>query len=227
MMMKMDEITKIADQILIQLIQDNTLCKYIDHTLSIPKPYIGSGEIRLVILGQDPTVKDPESRKSIKTVLNLDKNGSVRAYLTRVCNGLGLDIRENIYATNLYKNFFIKPPTQINDIDIFHVFLDAWLPLLLDELRIFGEIPILTLGEPILAPLFISDIPSKVRYYWGYTPKWQSGVFEPFRYINRNDNKLSRIMFPFPHQPSKDRPFYKTRMDDYILFTKKTMISTR
>lgn len=28
-------------------------------------PYIGGGEIRLVIIGQDPTVKNPESRSKI------------------------------------------------------------------------------------------------------------------------------------------------------------------
>ena len=104
-----------ANSILEQLKRDERLGQYVDRTLPIPKPYHGSGEIKLIVLGQDPTVKALRSRKTIRTVLNLDRKGSVRAYLAGVCNGLGLQLAENVYATNLYKNFFIHPPTQITD----------------------------------------------------------------------------------------------------------------
>jgi len=39
---------------------------------TIPKPFHGAGGIRLLIIGQDPTVQRKESRDDIKVVLNLD-----------------------------------------------------------------------------------------------------------------------------------------------------------
>ncbi len=88
-----------------QLSQNRRLGQYVDGTLSIPQPYRGLGVIRLIVVGQDPTVKDAEGRKVIRTALNLDRNGSVRAYLEGVCRELGIRLAENVYATNLYKNF--------------------------------------------------------------------------------------------------------------------------
>jgi hypothetical protein len=103
--------------------RDERLGQYVDGTLPIPKPYRGSGEIKLIVLGQDPTVKAVQDREAIRTVLNLDRKGSVRTYLAGVCHDLGLQLAENVYATNLYKNFFIRPPTQITEIDVFQEFL--------------------------------------------------------------------------------------------------------
>jgi hypothetical protein len=214
-----------APHILEQLKQDKRLWQYVDSTLHIPKPYYGLGEIKLIVLGQDPTVKNAESRRHIKTVLNLDKNRSVRAYLAGVCNGLGIDIKENVYATNLYKNFFIHPPTQIAEIDIFEEFAEVWFPFLNEELAQFGNIPIITLGQPILAPLVGKGIPIQVRHYWGYIPEWKTKPLHPFQYIKPEDNKLNRIIFPFPHQPSLRKQFYKAKMSDYISYVKATLRS--
>jgi hypothetical protein len=193
-----------------------------DKSLRIPQPYRGECDIKLIVLGQDPTVKDAGKRQDIKTVLNLDKNGSVRAYLAGVCNGLGISVSENVYATNLYKNFFVHPPTQIEEVDIFQEFASAWQSLLIDELAEFGRVPVITLGEPLLAPLVKNDIPAKVRYYWGYVSEWKTRRLNPFQYIRAEDNQLGRVVFPFPHQPSLRKEFYKAKMKDYIAFVKKT-----
>ena len=67
-------------------------------------------------------MKNPDSRRRIRTVLNLNKSGALRNYLSRVCEGLGLNLDENLYATNYLKNFFVSPPTKIAEIDIFQVF---------------------------------------------------------------------------------------------------------
>ncbi len=214
-----------ANNIFDQLKQDERLGRYVDGTLSIPKPYHGTGEIRLIVLGQDPTVKNPQGRKTIRTVLNLDRNRSVRAYLAGVCNGLGIQITENVYATNLYKNFFVQPPTQISEIDIFQEFIGFWLPLLKEELEPFAGTPVVTLGEPILAPLVAENVSSKVRDYWGYVPEWKEGKAKPFQYLKKTDNQLERTIFPFPHQTSLRMQFYKARMSDYISFVKAIAFS--
>src|SRR4051794_36280095 len=66
----------------------------------IPRPFIGAGDIRLVIIGQDPTVQRSKSRAAITTVLNLNRDGSLRTYLKNLCCDLGLDLDQHIYATN-------------------------------------------------------------------------------------------------------------------------------
>src|SRR5690242_19250975 len=107
-----------ARHILENLQHDEFLGKHIDPKLDIPQAYRGEGEIKLIVLGQDPTIKDMTKRGKIKTVLNLDTNGSARGYLADVCLGLDLDLKKNIYATNLCKNFFTAPPTEIKEINI-------------------------------------------------------------------------------------------------------------
>lgn len=214
-----------ANSILEQLKRDERLGQYVDGTLPIPEPYHGSGEIKLIVLGQDPTVKAVRGREAIRTVLNLDRKGSVRAYLAGVCNDLGLQLTENVYATNLYKNFFIRPPTQITEIDVFQEFLGFWLPLLKDELEPFPGVPVITLGEPVLTPLAGENVSTRVRDYWGYMPEWKEGKAKPFQYIEAADNQLNRILFPFPHQPSLRKEFYKARMRGYIAFVKATAFS--
>lgn len=216
----MNNIELEANHILMQIMKSEQHAKYVDATLPIPKPFNGSGPIKLIVLGQDPTVKNPLGRKSIKTVLNLDKNRSVRAYLAGVCNDLEIQITENVYATNLYKNFFVHPPTQITDVDIFQAFIHFWLPLLLQEIAQFVDVPVLSLGEPILSPLVQGKTSKKVRDYWGYIPRWKEGQIKPFNFIEAENNLLNRAIFPFPHQPSIRKEFYKTLMRDYTLFMK-------
>jgi hypothetical protein len=218
----MTSIQEKADRVLEQLQHDEGLGQYVDRSLQIPEPYCGTGKIKLVVLGQDPTVKDAQARQSIKTVLNLDKKGSVRAYLAGVCKGLGIDISENVYATNLYKNFFVQPPTQIAELDIFQECLGIWLPVLKEELAQFGAVPALTLGEPLLGVLVNQGIPNQVKHYWGYTPEWRNEHFLSPQCVQPQDNKLGRLVFPYPHQPSLRKQFYKVRMGDYTSFVKAT-----
>jgi hypothetical protein len=221
----MNNIQEKANRVLELLQGDKRLGRYVDQSLPIPKPYCGVGKIRLIVLGQDPTVKDAQARQAIKTVLNLDRNRSVRAYLAGVCKELGIDISENVYATNLYKNFFVRPPTQIAEIDIFQECLGVWLPVLREELDQFEDVPILTLGEPLLGVLVNQGIPNQVKHYWGYTPEWKSGQLLCPHYVKPQDNRLGRLIFPFPHQPSLCKQFYKARMGNYTSFVKAIAFS--
>lgn len=203
----------------VKSISENYLLRsYVDNSLKIPKVHQGNGEIKLIILGQDPTVKNRRARKNIKTVLNLDKHGRLLNYLTFICLKLGIDLNENVYATNYMKNFFIDPPTQIKDVDIFNEFEPYWLPLLHEEVSQFPNVPIISLGQPLLRVFAIKESSPRVRDYWGYSARWKLGVQEEYQLLKPEGNKLQRLIFPFPHQPSVNKQFYCERLVSYIDF---------
>jgi hypothetical protein len=195
------------------------LSQYTDTTLSIPQIYRGNSDIKLIILGQDPTVKNINSRRTITTVLNLNRPGSLRKYISQICDGLGIT-PENIYATNYLKNFFITPPTQIKEINIFKEFGPYWLPLLKEEIAQYPNVPVISLGQPLLKAIVKNNVSPLVHDYWGYLPKWRFGVQKPFRNLETYDNVLDRTVYPFPHQPSIRKKFYADRLIDYCSYVK-------
>jgi uracil-DNA glycosylase len=211
--------------VLRELVLDPKLARFVDCTLDIPEVFRGEGEIRLIILGQDPTVKNPASRRRITTVLNLDKGGQLRDYLSRICELLALNLDEHVYATNYLKNFFVRSPTQIKEIDVFQVFGPMWLPLLREELALFPRAPVIALGQPLLAELVRGEASPRVRDYWGYTPRWKSGESGPLHYLAAQDNRLGRTVFPFPHQPSIAKRFYAERLASYTAFVREVALS--
>ncbi len=219
-----DQVVQRAEALLRQAVQDNPpLSCYVDASLPIPKVFAGDREIKLIVLGQDPTVKNPESRKTIMTVLNLDKGGSLRRYLEDVCGKLGIDLDHNVYATNLLKNFFVAPPTQISPIDVLDVFGDIWLPFLKEELSVFPDIPVLTLGEPLLSVVVVEGVNAQVRYYWGYRRDWQTSPPVDFRCIASAENRLAHRLFPFPHQPSLRKKFYAHNLASYVQYVRQEL----
>jgi hypothetical protein len=225
--MQKNEIYSQSQAVLERIKANPKLGKYVDCSLEIPEVFRGSGEIKLIILGQDPTVKNPISRKHIHYALNLDpqRKGNLWNYLAEICGYLGFDLAQNIYATNLYKNFFIQPPTQIKAVDIFHEALPCWLPLLLEELAEFPLAPVITLGEPLLTAL-VSDLnKAKVRDYWGYVSGWQQGNCKAFSMLEPQDNILGQVIFPYPHQPSIQKRFYREHLATYAAFTKQVISS--
>lgn len=213
-----------GQQIIEQILKSGScIAPYVSRQ-TIPKPFFGHGQIRLIILGQDPTVKNEQSRKKICTVLNLDKPGSLLRYVNTICEAIGVNVDENLYATNVFKNFFIQPPTTIDpELQIFREAAFFWLPLLKRELAMFPQVPILTLGEPILDVLVGGAASRKVRDYWGFAPAWKVGQHGPFRHVTAADSSLGRPFFPFPHQPSLVKSFYKERLYDYLTYMKQTI----
>jgi len=127
----------------------------IDMILDPVPPFKGSGEIKLIIIGQDPTIKNKDQRCKIRKTLNLDKNGSLKTYITEICSSLGIGL-ENVYATNVFKYFYKDPPA--NTIDVLYGHLNMNLNLLRNELQIYPDLPVITLGEPVLQ--LLSDLPS-------------------------------------------------------------------
>ena len=194
---------------------------YIDTSLTPPDPFRGSGKIRLIVLGQDPTVQNPEYKKKVKVVLLLNQPGRLRTYLGKICKGLDIDVDENVYATNLLKNFFTVPPDTMRKEDplFFRKAADHWIPLLREEIEEFENVPILPLGEPVLNCLTKSPDRVLIRNDWGYEGPGQYGG--DFGYIKPSENVLGRVVFPFPHLPGLTKKIYgRQRMDGYLAFMK-------
>lgn len=207
-----------AEDILELMMSDSFLTRFIDTSVPLPKNFIGSGEIKLILIGQDPTVQRTESRKSIKTVLNLDKNGSIKNYVVRICDALGISLDENVFATNLAKNFFVSPPTSIKEIEVLKESKKYWLPLLESEIAEYPKAKIITLGEPVLNVLIKTNFDRHVRFYWDYSKDWQNRSEFNFRRIEAYQNELDRAVYPLPHQPSMWKKFYKGKLEDYLKF---------
>ena len=220
-----DKIAIKSAEVLQKIRADSMLSRYVptDKTPSIFMETDNVRMIRLIVIGQDPTVKNEASREKIKTVLNLDKpRGSLYRYLSQICDGLGLDLRQNVYATNFAKNFFIQPPTQIEECNLLNETSRYWLPLLQEELSLFPDQPIVTLGEPLLKVLLLDPKKALVRSYWGYTPDWVR-VKPVFSLVSPEENKIKRRLFPFPHQPSLRKKFYSTNLQSYLTYMRNNM----
>ncbi|MGD1007876.1 MAG: uracil-DNA glycosylase family protein [Ignavibacteriaceae bacterium] len=189
----------------------------IDISLSPIPPFCISDNIKIIIIGQDPTVKIKASRERIKCTLNLDKNGSLKNYILNICKQLGLGI-ENIYATNIFKYFYDTPPARTPQVLNEHLVPN--LELLKSELACYPQQLIITLGLPVLQLLV--DDKAQVRDYWGYDKKTGKKLRE-FSYCKASNNKLNRDIFPFPHQPSVSRiKYYSSNLEDYISYMKLT-----
>lgn len=211
-----------------QLLQDSVVGPYIDRDLpGIPVPYVGTGDICLVIIGQDPTVQSEKRRSSITTVLTLDEKGSrLWSYLDTLCNELELSLDEHVYATNVCKCFFTSPPTTIardDDVNVLEASASVWLPILRDELAAFPEATVISLGEPVLSVLVKPEYSQQMKHYWGYHRQWKAGKRTPMRAILPEQSTVSRQVFPFVHQPTlrgKRTEFYRQRRAEYVEFIK-------
>jgi uracil-DNA glycosylase len=186
----------------------------IDESLLPVLPFRVSNDIKLIIIGQDPTVKNTESRKSIEYTLNLDKNGSLKMYINSICKALGIDF-ENVYATNIFKYFYSIPPERTMNVLCNH--LDKNLELLKEEISIYHKAPIITLGLPVLQ-LLAGDT-EQVSKYWSYDKKTRS-CLNTFSYCFKTANRLGRDFFPYPHQPGIRKEFYKENLTEYTKFLK-------
>ena len=212
------------------MMRDAALAPWVDSSLPIPRPHLGSGEIRLVIVGQDPTVQNPRSRASISTVLNLDRAGSLLKYLDGLCGDLGVSLTQNVYATNACKCFFSAPPTtikRISEVEVLQAGARVWLPVLQYELAAFPDATVVSLGEPVLAMLVRPGFAHNMRDYWGYQPSWRSGYRYPVRAIEAEESTLGRRIYPFVHQPTMRgarAAFYRERRPEYIALVRQDLV---
>lgn len=213
------EIEREMQMIREKLSEDFVLGNDIDFSYDFIPPFSNSdqiSDIKLVIIGQDPTVRRKDSRSKVNTTLNLDKENSLRIYLKAICKTLDLDLDKEVYATNLYKCFFKIPPAEDQRVLTRH--FKIWMDLLINELSIFDNTIFITLGEPLIKQLFHSEH-RRVRYYWDYIGQSQSGM--NFKFNDSSDNYLQKRIYPIAHQPSwSQKKFYKTYLENYLEFVK-------
>jgi len=202
------------------LSKDAVLQNDIDSSFDFILPFSKAektSEIKLIFIGQDPTVRDQKSRGKINVTLNLDKENNLKTYLKEVCDILQVDIEKEVYATNLYKCFFKKPPADDQTILTRH--FKIWMDFLINELTEFKNSFVITLGEPLINQLIHSNS-KKVKDYWDYIGNTKSGgnfkCNEPF------ENYLQRRIYPIAHQPTWNRnEFYKIYLKDYLEYLKR------
>ena len=202
----------------------DSLCEKIDFKenpidrslLNIPKPHKGSGKMKLIIIGQDPTIRNEASRPLITEVLNLNKQDSLAKYIkNEICGGLGIDF-EDVYATNLFKYFYTKPPQDTKF--VLWANLEPNLSLLKKEISQYPNCPIITLGDPVFQ-LLSGNSKNRLSKLWGYQSKDKpsSGDFQ-MEYVEH----FGRNIFPLPHLSSWQRiAFYKNTLKDYLKFVKQ------
>ena len=77
------------------ILQNNFIENKIDENLLPVLPFRITDNIKLIIIGQDPTVKNCESREKIEYTLNLDKKGSLKKYISDICIQLDIEF-ENV-----------------------------------------------------------------------------------------------------------------------------------
>lgn len=197
---------------------------------SFVPPFSGKDKIKLVVIGQDPTVRNPKSRKNITCTLNLNKpKSALYRYIDSICNGLGITM-ENVYATNLFKYFYSITPA--NTPEVLKLHLQPNLELLKKELSSLC-LPtgclVITLGEPVLKLLLNQDVSNnekRVRFYWGYDSKTKKSD-RNFRFVDESKNVLSHKFYPFCHQPSMRKQFYKDWIKEYAGFIKANNFITK
>jgi len=128
----------------------NTCASFSEVELRLVPPYFKEGgELKLMLVGQDPTVRREPAR--VKHALMLDEpKGQLRRWLTKELFGKRNFDALTLYATNLVKCSFQQPPstTQQGGFRFLQPYFDNCRDLLAQEISAFGPALVLTLGEP-------------------------------------------------------------------------------
>jgi len=192
----------------------------IDDSLSPVAPFwLGNKDIKVFLIGQDPTIRNKSRRNNISCTLNLDKTGSLKRYIAQILEGLGLS-EDQVYATNLFKYFYTRPPAETIEVLQQHLFSN--LELLNRELLMFPNAIVITLGEPLLK-LIVRKKPEtlgKMTRFWDYDFRKRASGGN-FSFLSSEKNLLERDIFPLPHQPSLSKAFYKSTFEAYINFIRR------
>jgi uracil-DNA glycosylase len=110
------------------------------------EPFYQEGnDIRLMLIGQDPTIARKQER--VKQVLMLDQeNGQIKKWLQNV---FGAEFGSlTIYATNLVKCNFNKLPSHMGGVNFLKPYFFKCKTYLITEVKSFKPTLVITLGEP-------------------------------------------------------------------------------
>ena len=190
-----------------------------DGLFPIPPYWPENADVRLFIVGQDPTIRNKSERSKIRCTLNLDKPGPLKKYIDFILAELSFSSNQ-FYATNLYKYFYSEPPAET--IDVLKQHFPQNIKLIRKELDLFPNAIVITLGEPLLNLIVHENRESNNRmtHYWDYD--FQEKITNGnFRFLSKKDNYLNRDVFPLPHQPSISKAFYKMTIKRYLDFVKQ------
>ncbi len=114
------------------------------------KPYFKEGgKLRLMLIGQDPTISRKPER--VKYVLMLDQeNGQLSRWLRGGVFAEDTFRSLTLYATNLVKCSFTKPPSTARrgSFNFLHPYFQNCKDYLTEEISEFRPTLVLTLGEP-------------------------------------------------------------------------------
>jgi len=195
-----------------------------DSLLPVPPHWPANQNVKVILVGQDPTIRNKVQRSEMKCTLNLDRQGPLKSYVNIIMRGLGISA-DKIYATNLFKYFYTAPPAETFDVLEQHLLPN--MELLKKELQLFPDAIVLFLGEPILRLITHENhkSSSKMTKFWDYNSveKASNGYFS---FLSGNDNYLERDVFPLPHQPSITKAFYKNTLNSYLAFIRQRMRTT-
>jgi hypothetical protein len=213
-------------------LQDTALAGYIKTDMPranlIPQPFVGGDDIRLIVVGQDPTVSNPISQRKITTALMLDQHGPLRNYVKGLCLKLGLQLSQ-VYGTNVFKMVLTDTPTRLKKqgVDVLMLIHQAgdWVGLLADEVARHPDALVISLGQPVLSYL-VKDGPVELRHYWGYHKRWKEEPLRESSVIPAPSSTIGRTVAPFPHLNSFNRGFYYKARPDYISFIRETYFTT-
>jgi len=116
---------------------------------STVKPYYQEGgQQHIMLIGQDPTIY--KNQEKIDTVLDLNKEkGQLRRWLMTLFGSESFG-KLSIYATNLVKCYFDKPPTIMpkGGFNFLKPYFEQCKDYLVKEIIKFKPLLVLTFGEP-------------------------------------------------------------------------------
>jgi hypothetical protein len=181
----MNEIAMTEKQILETLLSDYP--DKVHPRYPFPEPYKGSGEIKAIILGADPTriVKDQPLPFNMVFELDNDKSPYFRSIRKNIDLLDGLSM-ENIYAQNLCRNYFNKE-TSANKawVDIARNYWSGFLAKELDSM-FTPSVPVLITTEFILKACIIKGKVIKAN-----------NIYSQCLCIAAEDNLFGREMIAF------------------------------
>lgn len=192
---------------------DSRLGQFVDPSRLPPKPFWSGGAVKLIVLAQDPTKSSAASTST--TVLDLDRGFELPHYVRRLVRELGFELQE-VYATNLVKNYFKEPPSRWHEVETIREFEPVWRPLLARELGEFPCVPMLLLGQPVLKAVDRHG-DADLRDYWGYTSP------HTLDHLRVCDTDYRRAIFPFPHLNTTHTPFYGEVEARYLRYVRNQL----